>query len=136
MRGITRISIIMTTTANHTLCTKTIAFAMTSAATVLAQQHNRLHSHRLYMEVLQYIIRMNYLSGCCIVYSRSQADTAAEAEGLGVISKEAVGNSWGILSAILGHKCHQYDPDRNLQPKSESDHINFVLSVYVCAIDV
>ena len=43
----------------------------------------------------------------CIVYYRIQADTAAEADDLRVISKEAVGNSWGILSSILGHKYHQ-----------------------------
>ena len=59
----------------------------------------------------------------CIVYYRSQADTAAEADNRRVISKEAVGNSWGILSAILGHKYNQNHPDRNLQPKSEFDHI-------------
>ena len=59
----------------------------------------------------------------CIVYYQSQADTAAEADDLSVISKEAVGNSWGILSPILGHKYHQNHPDRNLEPKSESDHI-------------
>ena len=33
----------------------------------------------------------------CIVYYQSQADTAAEADDLMVISKEAVGNCWGIL---------------------------------------
>ena len=52
-----------------------------------------------------------------IVYYQSQA----EADDLRVISKEAVGNSWGVLSPILGHKYHQNHPDRNLQPKSESD---------------
>ena len=53
---------------------------------------------------------MNYLFGCwkqilhasCII--KSQADMSAEADDLRVISKEALVNSWGILSAILGHK--------------------------------
>ena len=31
--------------------------------------------------------------------------------GLWVISKEAVGNSWDILNAILGHKYHQSQSD-------------------------
>ena len=48
----------------------------------------------------------------CIVYYRSQADTAAEADDLEVISKEAVGNSWGILSPILRHKYNQINPDK------------------------
>ena len=56
------------------------------------------------------------------MYYRSQADTAAEADDLGVISKEALGNSWGILSAILGHK-YQNHPERNLQPKTAFDHV-------------
>ena len=64
------------------------------------------------------------------VYYRSQADTAAEADDLKVISKEAVRNSWGILSPILGHKYHQNHPDTNLQLKSESDHI----FIFPCAI--
>ena len=55
----------------------------------------------------------------CIVYYQSQADTAAEADDLRVISKEGLGHSWGILSAILGHKYHQNHPERNLQPKTE-----------------
>ena len=59
----------------------------------------------------------------CIVYYQSRADTAAEADDLGVISKEALGNSWGILSAILGHKYHQNHPERNLQPQIEYDHV-------------
>ena len=49
-----------------------------------------------------------------IVCYRSQADIVAEADDLRVIFKEAVGNSWSILSAILGHKYHQNHPDRNL----------------------
>ena len=49
----------------------------------------------------------------CIVYYQSQADMAAEADDLRVISKEALGNSWDILSAILGHKYHQNHPERN-----------------------
>ena len=68
----------------------------------------------------------------CIVYYQSQADTAAEADDLRVISKEALGNSWGILSAILlGHKYHQNHPERNLQPKSEFDHV--CVFPYACA---
>ena len=38
----------------------------------------------------------------CIVYYQSQADTAAEADDLSVISKEAVENSWGILKCYSG----------------------------------
>ena len=58
------------------------------------------------------------------MYYRTQADTAAEADDIRVIiSKEALGNSWGILSAILGHKYHQNHPERNLQPKTEFDHV-------------
>ena len=60
-----------------------------------------------------------------IVYYQSQA----EADDLRVISKESVGNSRGILSPILDHKYHQNHPDRNLQPKSEFDHI----CVFPCA---
>ena len=56
-------------------------------------------------------------------YYQSQADTAAEADDLRAISKEALGNSWGILGAILGHKYHQNHPERNLQPKTEFDHV-------------
>ena len=59
----------------------------------------------------------------CIVYYQSQVDTAAEADDLRVISKEALGNSWDILSAILSHKYHQNHPERNLQPKTEFDHV-------------
>ena len=113
---------------------------MTDAVTILAQQRNRLHSHRLYMEPIT-INREDelfiwVLKGdlACIVYYQSQADTAAEADDLRVISKEALGNSWGILSAILGHKYHQNRPEKNLQPKTESDHV--CLSVCIYAIDV
>ena len=59
----------------------------------------------------------------CVVYYQSQADTAAVADDLRVVSKEALGNSWGILSAILGHKYHQNHPVRNLLPKIEFDHV-------------
>ena len=59
----------------------------------------------------------------CVVYYQSQADTAAKADDLRVISKEALENSWGILSAILGYKYHQNHPERNLQPKIEFDHV-------------
>ena len=55
---------------------------------------------------------------------------AAEADHLGVISMEALGNSWGILSAILGHEYHQNHPERNLQPKSEFDHVCFFPYAY------
>ena len=51
----------------------------------------------------------------------------AEADDLRVISKQAVENSWVILSAILG----QNQPVRNLQPKSEFDHI--CVFPYACA---
>ena len=30
----------------------------------------------------------------CVMYNQSQADTAAEADDLRVITKEALGNSW------------------------------------------
>ena len=66
-----------------------------------------------------------------IVYYQSQADTAAEANDLGVIAKEALGNSWGILSAILGHKYRQNHPERNLQPKTKFDHV--CVFPYACA---
>ena len=66
----------------------------------------------------------------CIVYYQSQADTAAEADDIEVISKEALGNSWGTLSAILGHKYQQNHPERNLQPKSEFDHVCVFPYVY------
>ena len=49
----------------------------------------------------------------CSVYYQNQADTAAEADDLRVISKETLGHSWGILSAILGHKYYQNHPERN-----------------------
>ena len=99
---------------------------MTDAVTIIAQR-NRRHSQRLYMES----ITINREDELFIwVYYRSQADTAAEADDLRVISKEAVGNSWGILSPILGHKYHRNHPDRNLQPKSEFDHICVFPSVY------
>ena len=86
---------------------------MTVAVTILAQKQNRLHSQRLYMESITinredelfiWVLKANL---ACIVYCRSQADTAAEADDLRAISKEAVGNSWAILSSILGHKYHQ-----------------------------
>jgi len=44
------------------------------------------------------------------VFYRSQADTAAEADDLRVISKEAVGDYWDILSAILGHRYYRNHP--------------------------
>ena len=79
---------------------------MTDAVTILAQR-NRLHSQRPYMESITINREDGQLKAdlaVCIVYYRSQADTAAESDDLRVISKEAVGNSWGILSPILGHK--------------------------------
>ena len=102
---------------------------MTDALTILAQQRNRLHSQRPYMESItinredELFIWVLKADSACIVYYRSQADTAAEEDYLRVISKESVGNSRGILSPILDHKYHQNHPDRNLQPKSEFDHI-------------
>ena len=109
---------------------------MTDAVTILAQKQNRLHSQRLYMESITinredelfiWVLKA-YLA--CIVYYRSQADTAAEADDLRVISKEAVGNSWGILSPILGHKYHHNHPDRNLQSTSEFEHICVIPYTY------
>ena len=79
---------------------------------------------------------MNYLFWvlkadlACVVYWQSQVDTASEADDLRVISKEALGNSWGILSAILGHIYHQNHPEGNLQPKTEFDHVCVILYVY------
>ena len=102
---------------------------MTDTVTILAPKRNRLHSHRLYMERItinredELFIWVLKADLACIVYYQSQADTAAEADDLRVISKEALGNSWGILSAILGHKYHQNHPERNLQPKTEFDHV-------------
>ena len=110
---------------------------MTDTVTILAQKRYRLHSHRLYMES----IAINREDGlfiwvlkadlACIVYYQSQADTAAEANELRVIYKEALRNSWGILSAMLGYKYHQNHPERNLQPKSEFDHV--CVFPYACA---
>ena len=102
---------------------------MTDTVTILAQKRNRRHSHRLYMESItinredELFIWVLKADLACIVYYQSQADTAAEADDLRVISKEALGNSWGILSAILAHKYHQNHPARNLQPKTEFDHV-------------
>ena len=113
---------------------------MTDTLTVLAQKRYRLHSHRPYMgsitinredELFIWVLKADL---ACIVYYQSQVDTAAEADELAVISKEALGNSRGILSAILGHKYHQNHPERNLQPKSVWSRM--CLSVCVCAIDV
>ena len=102
---------------------------MTDTVTILAQKRYRLHSHRLYMESItinredELFIWVLKADLAFIVYLISQADTVAEADDLGVISKKALGNSWGILSAILGHIYHQNHPKRNLQPKSEFDHV-------------
>ena len=71
-------------------------------------------------ELFIWVLKANL---ACIVYYQSQADMAAEADELAVISKEALGNSRGILSAILGHKYHQNHPERNLQPNTEFDHV-------------
>ena len=94
---------------------------MMDAVTILAQR-NRLHSQRLYMESITINREDGLLKAdlaVCIVYYRSQADTAAETDDLSVISKEADGIFWGILS----HKYHQNHQFRNLQLKSEFDHI-------------
>ena len=102
---------------------------MTNTVTILAQKRNHLHSHRLYMESItinhedEQFIWVLKADLACIMYYQSRADMAAEADDLRVISKEALGNSWGILSAILGHKYHQNHPERNLQPKTEFDHV-------------
>ena len=67
---------------------------MTDAVTILAQR-NRLHPQRLYMESIainhehELFIWVLKADLACIVYYRSQADTAAETDDL--ISKEVVG---------------------------------------------
>ena len=110
---------------------------MTDAVTILEQQRTRLHSQRLYMESItiniedELFIWVLKADLAWIVYYGSQADTAAEADDLRVVSKEAVGNSWGIFSPILGHKYHQNHPDRNLQLKSDFDHICVFPYVFV-----
>ena len=91
---------------------------MTDAATILAQQRNRF---------LSYTIHGKY-------YNKSWGWTiylGAEADDLRVISKEALGNSWGILSAMLGHKYHQNHPETEMWVWS-----HLCLSVCVRAIDV
>ena len=96
---------------------------MTDTVTIIAQKRNRLHSHRLYMESMtinrgdELFIWVLKADLACIVYYQSQSDPAAEADDLRVISKEALGNSWGILCAILGHKYHLNHPEGNLQLK-------------------
>ena len=102
---------------------------MRDTVTILVPKLNRLHSHRLDMERIT-INREDELfiwelkaDLACVMYYQSQADKAAEADDLRVISKEALGNSWGILSAILSHKYHKNHPERNLQPKIEYDHV-------------
>ena len=98
---------------------------MTDSVTVLAPKRNRLHSHRLHMERVrinredELFIWVLKADLACVVYWQSQVDTASEADDLRVITKEALGNSWGILSAILGHKYHQ----NHLQPKIVFDHV-------------
>ena len=76
---------------------------MTDTVTILAQKRNHLHFHRQYMESITinredelfiWVLKADF---ACIVYYQSQVDTAAEADGpQGNISKEALGNSWGI----------------------------------------
>ena len=113
---------------------------MTDTVTIIAQTRYGLHSHRLYMESIainredELFIWVLKADLACIMYYQSQADTAAEADDIEVISKEALGNSWGTSSAVLGHKYHQNHPERNLQPKSVWSRM--CLSVCVCAIDV
>ena len=79
---------------------------MADAIIILAQQRNHFHTYRLYMESITinreddlfiWILKPDL---ACIGYYRSQADTATKADDLRVIFKKAVGNSWGILSAI------------------------------------
>ena len=109
---------------------------MTDTVTILAQKRNRLHSHRLYMENItinredELFIWVLKADLACIVYHQSQAVMAAEADDLRVISKEALGSSWSILSAILGHKYHQNHPEKNLQPKTEFDYVCVFPYVY------
>ena len=109
---------------------------MTDTVTIIAQKRYGPHSHRLYMESIAinredelfiWELKADFAS---VVYYQSQFDTAAEADDLRVISKEALGNSWGILSAILSHKYHQNHPERNLQPKTEFDHVCVFLYAY------
>ena len=101
---------------------------MTDTVTILAPKRN-LHSYRLYMERMtinredELFIWVLKADLACVVYYQSQANMAAEADDLRVISKEAFGNSRCILSAILGHKYHPNHPERNLQPKTEFDHV-------------
>ena len=100
---------------------------MTDTVIILAQKWYRLHSHRVLQSITinredELFIWVLKAGLARIVYYQSQADTAAEADDLGVISKEALGHSWGILSAILGHK-YQNPPERNLQPKTAFDHV-------------
>ena len=109
----------------------------TEAVTILAQQWNRLHSQSLYMENIT--INHEDLSGCwkqiqhasCIIEVRPIRLLKQTDDLRVIISKEAVGNSWGILSPILGHRYHQNHPDRNLQPKSKFYHINVFPYAYV-----
>ena len=44
-------------------------------------------------ELFTWVLKADF---ACIVYYQSQVDTAAEADDLRVISKETLGNSWGI----------------------------------------
>ena len=130
MKGITHISIIMTTTANCTLYTITWSLydeCCHNSSTTKSPSFSQTIHGKYYNQSWGWTI---YLGAECIIYYQSQANTAAEADDLMVIFK-AVGNSWSILSAILGHKYHQNHPDKNVQPKSEFDHICAFPLVYV-----
>ena len=102
---------------------------MTDTVTILAPKRNRLHSHRQKKritinredELFMWVLKADL---ACIMFYQSQADTAAEADDLRAISKEAIENSWGIL------KYYQNHPERNLQPKSEFDHVCVFLYAY------
>ena len=69
-------------------CTRRPDPLMTDALTIPAQQRNRLHSHKLYRESItinrqdELFIWVLKADLACIVYYRSQADTAAEADDI------------------------------------------------------
>ena len=108
---------------------------MTDAVTILAQQ-NRFHSQtktihgKYYNKSWGWTIYLGAESRFRMRRVLSKSGLHGCWNNIQVISKEALGNSWGILSAILGHKYHQNHPDTNLQLKSESDHI----FIFPCAI--
>ena len=105
-------------TLHHRFCIRRPDLFMTDAATILAQQRNRVLSNTIHGKYC------NKSWGWTIYLG-------AEADDLRVISKEALGNSWGILSAMLGHKYHQNHPETEMWV-----WWHLCLSVCVRAIDV